>query len=79
MYAEVEPPARLEQILHLLVGFGLAEFLAEMKQYLFRHSEAGPSGYLAPYELGYERFCAVAGAAHFHYILAVIVSLREKG
>ena len=46
MYAEVEPPARLEQILHLLVGFGLAEFLAEMKQYLFRHSEAGPSGYL---------------------------------
>ena len=74
---EVEAAAALDEVLQLLVGFGVAEAAVDVDRDELGHRQPERPADLAGEPLGDERARTLAGAAELHDVQAVVVGLDE--
>ena len=75
--AEVEPEARGEQVLHLLVGLVLGDRRLEVDEGEAGDGQPQRPGELAHEDLGHEHLEALAGAAELQHVGAEVVGLDD--
>ncbi len=79
VHPEVQPAARADQVVDLLVGLGVAERRVELDADEVGHGQADRACQLAGQPLGDEGTRALAGAAELDDVQAVVVRLDEAG
>ena len=77
--AEVEPAARLHEVVDLLVGLGVAQVRVDIDERQVRHGQPDGARELAGQPLGDERPRTLAGAAELDHVQPVVVRLDEAG
>lgn len=78
MQAEVEPAARLQQVLYLLVALGAAETLVEVDKDEFGNAHTCGAGNLTAYEFGDKSLCTVASPTELKHIFKAVVGVDKR-
>ena len=75
--AEVEPGARVEQVLDLLVGLVAGDLRVQVERHQLRGAQPDPAGQLADDHLGDQHPQALPGAAELADVGAEVVALDD--
>src|SRR5829696_9685491 len=77
--ADVEPAARVDQLLDLGIGLGAAQLGVQLDENDLRHGQAGGAGELAGDELRQERLRSLPGPAELEHVESVVVGFYQSG